>query len=125
MHSLAAQSFEGINDTTRCRAQGIADSACPSTQIETFTGGNPELQAEQTESFNFGIILTPIDQLELSFDIWNVQLDEVVDSVGEDDLLEMEQLGALPSGVYINRGPTVDGVPGAITRCEGSGQVFK
>lgn len=124
MYSLAAQDFEGVADVVRCRAQGIADADCPSSQIETFTGGNPELQAETTESFNFGIVVEPLEGLQLGIDWWNVELDQVVDSVDESDLLEMEALGSLPSGVYVNRGPTVGGVPGPITRCEGSSEVF-
>lgn len=124
MYSLAAQDFEGVTDVVRCRAQGIADADCVSSQIETFTGGNPELQAEETESFNFGVIVEPLAGLQLGLDWWNVELDAVVDSVDESDLLEMEALGSLPSGVYVNRGPTVGGIPGPITRCEGTGAVF-
>ena len=124
MWSLAAQDFEGVTDVVRCRAQGIADADCPSSQIETFTGGNPLLQAETTESFNFGVVVEPIDGLQLSMDWWNVELDEVVDSVDESDILEMEILGGLPSGVFVNRGPTEGGIPGPITRCEGTGLAY-
>jgi len=121
MYQFPAQSFESTADITRCRAQGISDDDCPNSQIETFTGGNPDLQAEESQSWNLGLIVNPIEGLTLSADWWNIELTDGITSVGETTLFELEQLGALPSGVKINRAPAENGVPGAITRCEGSG----
>lgn len=124
MYSLAAQDFQGVADIVRCRAQGIADADCPSSQLETFTGGNPELKAETSESTNLGVVLNPIDGLQIGIDWWNVQLDGAITQIAESDLLEMEYLGSMPSGVYVNRGPSANGVPGPITRCEGTGLAY-
>ena len=124
MYSLAAQDFPGVADVVRCRAQGIADADCPSGQIESFTGGNPELQAETSESTNFGVVVEPLAGLRLALDWWNIELDDAITQVDESDILEMEYLGSLPSGVYVNRGASSGGVPGPISRCEGSGLSF-
>jgi len=121
MYQFPAQSFESTADITRCRAQGISDNDCPNSQIETFTGGNPSLGAEESESWNFGVIINPIEGLTLSADWWNIEMTDGITSVGETTLFELEQLNSLPSGVRINRAPSEGGIPGAITRCEGSG----
>ncbi|MCQ3828417.1 TonB-dependent receptor [Microbulbifer elongatus] len=119
LHQPYAQSFLQTPDKARCEALGT--DPCPSSQLETYTGGNPELEPEETSSWNVGMVLAPVDSLTLSLDWWNVKIDGAVDSLSLDDLLAVEATGSLPSGVYVNRAPSSNGVPGPITRCEGTG----
>lgn len=115
-----SQSFENVTDLTQCRAQGIPDGDCPSGQVDEFTGGNPDLEAETSESWNFGVVVTPLENLEFSVDWWNVEVDDQITTLQLEDVLALEAAGTLPSGVVVNRGPSVGGVPGSITRCVGS-----
>ncbi|MFV8781542.1 TonB-dependent receptor plug domain-containing protein [Microbulbifer sp. SA54] len=122
MYQGFAQSFNETPDLMRCEAQGIAPADCPSSQIENYTGGNIELAPEETSSWNLGVVVSPLESLTLSVDWWNVQIDGAVTQLGLDDVLLLEKSGELPAGMYVNRAPSANGVPGAITRCEGSGK---
>ena len=118
LHSVPAFSAEGVTDTTFCNANGITE--CPSTQQDETTGGNPELLAEESESFNFGVIFTPSDSLSVSLDYWSVEIESAIDQLDVADVLDLEQRGQLPSGVIVNRAPPAAGNSvGAITRCVG------
>lgn len=117
LYAKPQQSFNGLVDTTRCRAQGIADSDCPAGQQETYSAGNEQLKAETSESYNFGIILEPVDNLLVTADYYSVELENVVTALEFKDVFELEQANNLPAGVIVNRGPTEGGVPGPITRC--------
>ncbi len=114
-----SQSFETVTDLARCQAQGLESADCPDSQVEEYTGGNPDLLAETTESVNFGIILAPIEDLTFSVDWYSVEIEDSVDTLDLQDLLKFEAAGTLPPGVRVNRGATVDGVPGAVTACAG------
>ncbi len=117
LYAKPFQSAEGVRDTTRCNAQGIDAADCPSIQENTFTAGNTQLKAETSESFNVGLIIDPIDNLMLIIDYYSVKLEQVVEKLEFVDVFSLEEKGTLPSGVVVNRAPTVDGIPGAITKC--------
>ncbi len=117
LYAKPQQSFEGLVDTTRCRAQGIADADCPAGQQETYNAGNPELKAETSDSYNLGIILEPVEDLLITTDYYSVDLENVVTQLEFKDVFELEQANNLPAGVVINRGASNGGVPGPITRC--------
>ncbi|GAA0365667.1 TonB-dependent receptor [Bowmanella denitrificans] len=117
LYAKPQQSFEGVQDLTRCRAQGISDKDCPKAQVETYTGGNLQLAAETSESYNLGLVLEPIDKLLVSLDYYNVEIEGLVTSPEFEDLFKLEQEGNLPAGVVINRAPSSNGIPGSITLC--------
>ncbi|MCZ6889488.1 MAG: TonB-dependent receptor [Gammaproteobacteria bacterium] len=120
LHSELAFSSETVTDLLRCDAQGVDEASCPDSQVEEYTGGNPELVPEQSESFNIGVVVTPIEPLSISLDWYRVKIDDAVETLDLQDVLELERLNQLPTGVIVNRSPTINGVPGVITRCEGS-----
>ncbi|MCG8435214.1 MAG: TonB-dependent receptor, partial [Gammaproteobacteria bacterium] len=125
IHSELAQSFETVTDLARCEAQGIAEANCPDTQVEEYTGGNPSLAAEQSESVNFGIVLSPMDNLTISVDWFQVDIEEAVATLDLQDVLDFERAGTLPAGVIVNRGPDeAGGVPGTILRCAGADPIL-
>lgn len=108
-----APSFNNLADVNFCRANGIADADCPTTQVENYSGGNTSLQAELSESLNFGIVVDPIDDLTFSVDYWSIEVDDAVAQLALSNVLEFEASGALPPGVIVNRDPS----SGVITRC--------
>jgi iron complex outermembrane recepter protein len=110
-----SQSFETVTDTTFCAANGIAAADCGDTQVEEFTGGNRSLAAEETESWNIGLVVSPINDLTFSLDYFSVKIDESVDTLDLQDVIDFEAAGTLPAGVSVGRGPT-----GIITRCAGA-----
>lgn len=56
-------SSDGVNNRpfeAACRAQGVPDLfEQANTQITTFTGGNPDLEPEESDSFTFGVVYSP------------------------------------------------------------------
>ena len=108
-----SQSFDDVTDLVFCRANGIADANCPDTQVEQYQGGNPDLQAELSDSINIGIVVDPIDGLTFSVDWWKIEIEEAVALLDLQDVIQFEEAGTLPPGVIVNRDPT----SGQITRC--------
>ncbi|MCL6484185.1 MAG: TonB-dependent receptor, partial [Janthinobacterium lividum] len=52
-------------------------------QFEAFQGGNPELKPETSKQWSIGTVFEPIDSLSMSFDLWNVQINDQVTAVSE------------------------------------------
>ena len=55
---------------------------------EVVTGGNPDLQEEESDSITFGTVITPtsIDNLQISIDYWDI---EITDAVGSFAILDI------------------------------------
>ena len=113
LYSSLSQSFNDTIDTFRCAAIGI--DPCPRNQVENFSGGNPELEAETAESFNVGAVVEPLPDLSFSVDYYNIKIEDVVDELSIQTVLRLEAESALPSGVVVRRGaPTEPGDPGRL-----------
>lgn len=54
-------------------------------------GGNPDLQPETADTFTFGLVFDVTDTMQLSFDYWDIRIEEVIDVA--DDLQILEQCG--------------------------------
>jgi len=113
LHQELAESFDDLADQVRCSAQGIAPAACPTFQVQNFSGGNLTLEAEESESFNVGVV-AEYGPFSASLDYYDVELNNGVTELSLDQVNDREGRGDLPEGVIVNRGPTVNGVPGAI-----------
>jgi iron complex outermembrane receptor protein len=115
LYSKLSQSFNDVTDFVRCEAQGIEPLECPTFQVENFTGGNAELEAEEAESVNFGVVLSPIEGLKASFDYFTVDTTDRATSLSLSRLLSLAADGNLPPGTAVNRGAgEAAGIPGAI-----------
>jgi len=115
LYQSRSQSFNNVTDFIRCDAQGVEPIDCPTFQVENFTGGNPELQAEEAESTNIGVVLSPLEGLRLSMDYFEVDTTDRATSLSLSRLLQLASIGALPPGTAVNRGPGEGpGIPGAI-----------
>ncbi|MCX2833465.1 TonB-dependent receptor [Microbulbifer thermotolerans] len=65
-------------DTYGC---AINSTYCASTDYTIVFSGNPDLEAEESESFNLGAVITPIDDLQLSLDYWSITQEGKIDEV--------------------------------------------
>ena len=56
---------------------------------EVVTGGNPDLQEEESDSFTFGVVITPtaLDNLQLSLDYWDIEITDAVGSFAVNDII--------------------------------------
>ncbi|MFZ5657188.1 MAG: TonB-dependent receptor plug domain-containing protein [Pseudomonadota bacterium] len=61
--TVVVDAADGLNTTpleTACRAQGVPNGfEQANTQITTFTGGNPNLKPEESESYTLGLVYSP------------------------------------------------------------------
>ena len=56
--------------------------ASPASQYNALYGGNTELEPEKADTYSFGIVADPIDNLTVSLDWWSIQLEDAIGSVG-------------------------------------------
>ncbi|HXP65831.1 MAG TPA: TonB-dependent receptor [Steroidobacteraceae bacterium] len=84
-------------------------NAAPAGQYNGLAGGNPHLLPEKSDTYTAGIVLTPrfIDNLAVSFDYYNIKLQDSIGAIGADTIID----NCIASGnpIYcsaINRDPT-------------------
>lgn len=117
LYQSSSQSFDNVQDTSRCTALGT--DPCPTFQVENYTGGNRDLQAEYADSFNVGFVVEPLPGLSVSLDHFKVDIEDVVEQLELSTVLLLEQRDALPPGVNVRRGaPTQAGDPGRLVSIE-------
>lgn len=61
----------------------------PNSQIRITVGGNADLKAEEAESFTYGFVYSPaqVEGLSITFDIFDIEVDNAVSSVGAQSIL--------------------------------------
>ena len=106
LYSKLSQSFNNVTDFPQCESQGVDPVDCPTFQVENFTGGNPDLQAENSEAFNIGAVVTPpfIDGLSVSVDYFEVDTTDRATSLSLAQLVRFAAEGNLPPGTEVVRG---------------------
>lgn len=108
LYSSPAQSFNNAIDSTRCAADPLGGpngrptvpvtmlptgNPCLSTQYQNFTGGNTNLDAETSRSSNVGFVWSPLDDLSVSFDYFNVDLTNQIGTLPLQTILDNELAG--------------------------------
>jgi len=118
LYSAVGFSAEPVTDTVFCEANNI--SPCASGQADTFTGGNPNLKPELSESFSIGFAWGNA-RMNVSADYWNIEIIEALTIPTAQGLVNLEQRGvALPTGASITRdlsGAISDCLPGQTSGC--------
>ena len=67
-----------FDDTYGC---AVNDAYCGKTDYNVVFAGNPDLEPEESESFNIGGVLKPVDGMQLSLDYWSITQEGKIDSV--------------------------------------------
>jgi iron complex outermembrane receptor protein len=62
----------------------------PNSQIRITVGGNRNLEAEEAESFTYGVVYNPqwAEGLSMTFDVFDIEIDGAVSSVGAQTILD-------------------------------------
>ncbi|XOV77889.1 MAG: TonB-dependent receptor domain-containing protein [Aestuariibacter sp.] len=53
-----------------------------SGQVEEFSGGNPNLQEEEADTMTVGMVITPSDDLSISFDYFDIEITDYITDFG-------------------------------------------
>lgn len=62
--------------------------ANPATQNNQFTGGNPNLTPEEADTWTLGFVITPIDNLQIAVDYYDIQIKDTITAIGAPTILE-------------------------------------
>lgn len=95
-----ASNFTGSGSAQagRCASDGVpAGFTQPNTQIRTTVGGNPDVQPEESEGYNFGVIVNPIENLSLYFDYYDIEITDTISSIGAQLILNGCYQGTNPA----------------------------
>lgn len=92
MFSSQALSFEPAYDPTWCATNTDANYCSPSNQYRTWFGGNPDLDAEEGESFTVGGVWNVTDAWSVELSYYAITYDSKIEAVGVDDILRDELL---------------------------------
>ncbi|MBA3563561.1 MAG: TonB-dependent receptor, partial [Gammaproteobacteria bacterium] len=99
LYSAPVQSFDAAVDTTQCQNSGQADvptdqlppgHPCLTVQYQNFGGGNTALDAELSESANVGVVWNPLDDLSLSIDYYQIEIEDQISTLPLQAILDAE-----------------------------------
>lgn len=86
---------------------------CASTDYTVIFAGNPDLEAEESESYNIGLVFQPSEELTLSLDLWNIKQENKIDEVPV-GYLYTQFCGVQNSSVCVRSAPLTGDTLGAL-----------
>jgi len=60
----------------------------PAEQYNQFVGGNVDLKPESADTWTFGVVFTPIDDLQFNLDYYDIEIQDTITSVGAQTTLD-------------------------------------
>lgn len=64
-------------------------AANAASQYNQFIGGNPELEPEEAETWTVGFTATPIDNLDLAIDYYDIKLENAISTIGARTIIDL------------------------------------
>ncbi|QBF82050.1 TonB-dependent receptor [Shewanella maritima] len=104
----ATQESPGLVDTTRCPLTGLEED-CTAQERTVIFSGNPNLQPEESTSYNLGGVWAITDDLSVGVDYWNYDQEGLITS---DTQYLLDNQGNNPD--VVKREPSSTAVPGRI-----------
>ena len=99
-----SQESQFFVDTFRCPTPNANNPACASTDYTIVFAGNPNLEAETSESWNFGAIWQITDDFDIGADVWSITQDNKIDEVPFGNVYQAE-CGNQNSSICVRRAP--------------------
>ena len=126
LYAADAFSADYAIDYVHCAEDGISASACADNssyarQYDSTHTSNKDLDAEKSTSYNFGVVFTPIDDLNLGLDYYNIEVTDMVYYPTLQELIDAEAAGVDVSGV-ITRDSTGE-ITSAIVKPLNAGEI--
>ncbi|WP_446831119.1 TonB-dependent receptor plug domain-containing protein [Candidatus Foliamicus sp.] len=92
LYGARSFSAEGGTDLVQCQRSGVSAADCVEEQYPTFTGGNPLLAPELSDSYNVGFVVD-WEPFAASVDYWNRNIEDGIGLASLQGLIESELLG--------------------------------
>ncbi|MCL1039399.1 TonB-dependent receptor [Shewanella submarina] len=102
------QESPSLVDQTRCKLTGAVED-CSAQEVTVIFSGNPDLQPEESTSYNIGAVWEIVEGLSVGVDYWNYDQDGLITS---DTQYLLNNNGTNPA--VVKREPTIDGIPGRL-----------
>ena len=90
LYGATAFSAERATDFWGCQVAGIALANCLPSQHSTFIGSNPNLDAEKSETFSFGVEYNFLENWRASVNYFDLTLTESIDFTSAQDQLDVD-----------------------------------
>ncbi|QSX36361.1 TonB-dependent receptor [Shewanella sedimentimangrovi] len=74
-------------DTARCETDGVD---CEALDYNTVFTGNPDLEPEESKTWNLGVIWAPSQRMDVGFDYFNITQDHKIDRENLDSILQVD-----------------------------------
>jgi iron complex outermembrane receptor protein len=78
----AAYKAACMNDVNKGLIPGDGSWSQGNGQLRAVVGGNPDLGPETADTFTVGVVIEPLDGLSFTVDYYDIQLDNVISSLG-------------------------------------------
>jgi len=109
LYGKRAFSAEFVEDEATCLAFG--QPADCEVQVDSFSIGNKDLQAEESDQYSLGVAYEPVDWMNFTLDYYNIEIDNRLRSFSPSYLLQLEAEGTPPPpGLGIERNPVTGGI---------------
>ncbi len=92
LYGARSVSYEGGTDLVQCQRSGVSAENCAERQYATFTGGNPLLAPELSDSYNLGVVVD-WEPFSVRVDYWNLNIEDGIATASLQGLIESELLG--------------------------------
>lgn len=122
LYGAVGVSYEGGTDLVACSAQGISPDDCPELQYATWTGGNPNLAPELSDSYSIGFVID-WEPVTIRMDYFALNLEDGLGLPSLQGLINAEQRGQCVNTGRIEN-TRDEGLPAVITTC-GTGPQIK
>ncbi len=110
-----SQESQFFIDTFLCPTPNAGNPACASTDYTIVFAGNPNLKAEESESWNVGMVWQATPDLDFSVDLWSITQDNKIDEVPFGDVYQAE-CGQQNSSICIRFAPLAGQTLGILNR---------
>ena len=62
-------------------------------QVKGITGGNPDLEPEESHASAIGIVFSPMRELTMGIDFWKIRIDEIIQTPGAQEVVSRFRAG--------------------------------
>ncbi len=105
LYKSKARSADFAIDYVGCAENNVADCADSSTyakQYDAFYVSNPDLDAEKSDSFNIGVVYSPLTDLAVGVDYYNIAIKDMIYYPSAQSLIDAE-LAGVDVSEYVTR----------------------